>query len=430
MNRRHDIDALRTLAFGVVILYHIGMYYVADWGWHLKSPHAASWLQWPMRAVNLWRLDLVFLISGLAMGLVWRGQAGRRLSRADVWRQRSVRLVLPLVFGMAVVVPYQPYAQGVANGLVEPGFGAFLARYFTGGPWPSGAFDGWREGVTWNHLWYLAYLWVYTTVLMLSLPLLESAPGQRLRRAFVSLRGARLLCLPVLPLLLYSLTLWPRFAPTHDLLHDGWLHAVYFTLFLYGYWIGLDQGLWAEMARLRWVALGWAVTLLGVLIAWRLSLDAAALTHSPVRFALRGLADVYMWAALLALMGWAHHTLNRPWRWLPWANASVYPWYIMHQTLIILGVVWLAPLGLGPVLEPMVLVTGTALGCWGLTAVVRRSAWLRPLFGLPRQLATAAATPASSPSPPPPVRPRSVWARWSGPAPAMPIPGQKRVRHS
>ena len=41
MNRRHDIDALRALAFGLVILYHVAMYYVAGWHWHLKSPHAA-----------------------------------------------------------------------------------------------------------------------------------------------------------------------------------------------------------------------------------------------------------------------------------------------------------------------------------------------------------------------------------------------------
>ena len=36
MNRRHDIDALRALAFALVIVYHLGMYYVAGWHWHLK----------------------------------------------------------------------------------------------------------------------------------------------------------------------------------------------------------------------------------------------------------------------------------------------------------------------------------------------------------------------------------------------------------
>ncbi len=41
MNRRHDIDVLRVLAFGLLILYHVGMFYVADWEWHIKRRYLA-----------------------------------------------------------------------------------------------------------------------------------------------------------------------------------------------------------------------------------------------------------------------------------------------------------------------------------------------------------------------------------------------------
>ena len=375
MNRRHDIDALRALAFGLVIIYHVAMYYVADWHWHLKSPHAAEWLQMPMRALNLWRMDLVFLISGLALGFLQRGHG-----RLSLLRSRSWRLLLPLGFGMAVVVPFQAYAQGVANGSIAPGLAAFLLRYAAGGPWPRGAFDGSDFGVTWNHLWYLPYLWLYTSMLILLLPALQSVAGQRLRSAFTRLRGTALLIVPALPLMAWSLLLWPHFPPTHDLIGDGWLHAVYFTLFLYGWWIGTDEHWWAEAARLRWPALGSALVLLALYMGLRtLPADLAA-----PRQLLRLTADLYVWTALLAILGWAHVKLNRPWRWLPWANESVYPWYVLHQTIIIVVVWWLAPLRLGPELEPVLLLSGTVLGCWALTAWVRRTPWLRPLFGLKR----------------------------------------------
>ena len=120
---------------------------------------------------------------------------------------RHWRLVLPLLFGMAVIVPVQPYAQGVANGAVEPGFGQFLLDYFGGRDWPEGAFDGWENSMTWNHLWYLAYLWMYTLALALLVRPLESAPARRLRAWFAGLRGPALLVLPALPLLAWTLLL-------------------------------------------------------------------------------------------------------------------------------------------------------------------------------------------------------------------------------
>lgn len=367
MQRRHDIDTLRALAFGLVMVYHLGMAYVADWPWHLKSAHAAEWLQWPMRALNLWRLDLVFLVSGLSLGLLMR----RDRPVAALWRERSARLLLPLAFGMAVVVPYQAYAQALAGGFIEPGLGAFLWRYAQGGPWPAAAFDGAHVGITWNHLWFLPYLWLYTSVLLLARRAL--AP---LAVRFVALRGVALLGLPLLPLVAGSLLLRPHFPPTHDLVGDGWLHSVYFSFFVYGWWIGTDAALWREFVRLRWRALGLAALAFALHVGLRLQLA------QPLPWA-RLAADAVAWWAVVAVLGFAHHHLNRPWPWLGWARESVYPWYVLHQTLIVAALAWLAPLPLGPVAEPLGVLALTVLGCWALNdGVIRRVGWLRACFGL------------------------------------------------
>lgn len=365
--RRHDIDALRVLAFAAVMLYHLGMAYVDGWHWHLKSTYETTALQTPMRALNLFRLDLVFLISGAALGLALPRRTTPRLLAS-----RSRRLLLPLAFGMLVVVPYQPYAQALAGGFVEPGLGAFLRRYFSGGPWPAQAFDGAHPGITWNHLWYLAYLWLYTAVLLLlARPLLERPA---LVSAWSRARGAGLLIAPALPIMLASALLWRRFPPTHDLVHDAWLHAVYGLYFLYGIWLARAAPAWAQLARGRWLALAlagaWLLAHLGLRRDWPLAARLAG--------------DGYAWAMVCALLGFGHRHLNRHWRWLPWAREAVFPWYVLHQTLIIAALAWLGPRRLGGWREPWLVLALTVGGCALLTeGLIRRQAWLRPWFGLP-----------------------------------------------
>lgn len=382
MTRRHDIDALRALAFCLLILYHLAMFYVFEWEWHIKSVHLAEWLQFPMLFVNRWRMDLIFLISGIAAAFL--------LKPDRVWRfvgQRTWRLFLPLVFGMAVIVPIQPYAQGVSNGLVEPGFWQFMADYYAGKTWPPGAFDGWEHGVTWNHLWYLAYLWIYTLALALLAKPLASPLGRRLSARLTGLRGAALLFLPALPLVFYTLTLQERFPDNGDFIHDWYRNAVYFTVFLYGYAIARNEGFWAEALRLRKTSLTWALGLFVPYLSVALILpDEVPFWQQAVIWTLRNL---YIWTMLLAILGWSHALLNRPLRWLPWANESVYPWYMLHQSLIVGLGFWLANYKLGPIAEPALILLGTVAGCWSISEMVKRIAWLRPCFGLKPRGASA-----------------------------------------
>src|SRR5690348_7511905 len=172
-----------------------------------------------MLLVNRWRMDLIFLISGLSVHFLLRDtRVGRFLAL------RSWRLLLPLVFGMWVVVPIQPYVEGVSKGLVEPGFLQFLGRYYGTYAWPEGAFAGWEHGFTWNHLWYLAYLWTYTVVFALLLPVLRRLPNP-----LAKLRGMWLLVMPALPLAVFTLLLQPHFEDTGDLVNDWYRHSIYFT---------------------------------------------------------------------------------------------------------------------------------------------------------------------------------------------------------
>ena len=385
MQRRHDIDALRVFAFSLLILYHSAMVYVADWDFHIKSTQTFEWLQYPMIALNRWRMPLLFMISGVALGLA--GIEGRRLHFAG---SRSLRLLVPLLFGMFVVVAFQAYCEGRANGHLPPGLWAFLVSYWHVHPWPQGSFSGWEYGITWNHLWYLAYLLPYTLLLLLAAPVLQRL-GCWLRPSRSTL--ALLLILPILWLLGVQLWLAPKFPETHALVGDWTVHAESLPLFLLGYLLATRAWFWTVVQRLRWA------TLVAALLTIGAELGLRWFSHHPPSgpmpdwalqvpwYLIERIARVsYTWTALLALFGWARVLLDRPFHWLPYCTEAVFSWYILHQTLIVALAYWLIPMRLNTGIEATLVAGGTILGCLLLhECLIRRLPWLRPLFGLKRE---------------------------------------------
>lgn len=374
-SRRYDIDALRVLAFSLLILYHVGMLYVADWGWHIKSPYTTSVLQIPMFVVNRWRMSLLFLLSGIAVGLYQPETRSWKFALS-----RTLRLLIPLVFAMFTTVTIQAYCQGVTNKLVEPGYLNFLRSYWSIHPWPQNAFDGWEHGITWNHLWYLPYLWVYTIVLLALLPVLKSSPIKKVRH-WLTHQHSWIMIIPAIPVSFMFAFLWDRFPPTHDLLNDWCNHAVYFTVFLYGYWVADDETFWNSVVRQRGKHLIIAIAICGLYVP---AIFNDKLSHlEPVKHLHPFMWSFYMWSAAFAILGYGRRYLNRPSALLRYATEAVFPWYILHQTLIVLIAYWIVPLKFGGAIESLIVIAGTLFGCYALHHyIIRRTIVLRPLFGL------------------------------------------------
>jgi hypothetical protein len=363
LQRHYGLDWLRIGAFALLILYHTGMYYV-EWGWHVKASPTVDWVKWPMMAVNPWRMALLFMVSGVATRFLF-AKAG---SAGELWRARWPRILLPLLFGVAVVVPLQPWVELSTQHGYAHGFGHFLAHdYFR-----FGALDG-IVLPTWNHLWFLAYLLAYTGLLagMLALPGLRP---ERLDRLFDRLfAGWRLWGLPILWIMLIRLTLLPRFGETHALVDDWYLHALYLPIFLFGF------SLAASLVMQRRLAAVWKPLLAFSLVALcvRLALIAAFpqgwdSLPEPLQAVAILARSVQVWTMLAGLTGLALDRLNRdhPWR-KPLADA-VFPAYIVHQTAIVAIAFWTAPLGWPLGLQAVVIVAGTLLACWAAWAVGRR----------------------------------------------------------
>ena len=375
--RRYDIDALRVFAFGLLILYHVGMFYVADWGWHVKSNYQAEWLQLPMLFTNQWRMPLLFIISGLAISFIWGKYTTGQFALRRVWR-----LLIPLLFGMAFIIAPQCYYEALNKGIIEPGFFRFMGQYLTFQDFPGEAWAG-EEQIhwTWNHLWYLVYLLFYTLVLI-PIAKFVDGPGKVIRKRIQGLRGVWIVVIPVMPLMIYFNLVFPNFPGiTHALIDDWYAHAMYFTFFLFGFLIGRDPGFWVELSRLRNVTLGLAVLFFILFMTRHNLLPDESSGWQNQASALITYLNRLLW--IIAVFGWGYDVLNRPMKWLPYATEAVYPWYILHQTIIVVVGYNLSQMQLGPVVEPTLVLLATFGGCLLLHEfVIRRIRFLRPFFGL------------------------------------------------
>ena len=109
---------------------------------------------------------------------------------------------------------------------------------------------------------------------------------------------------------------------------------------------------------------------------------------------------LFQWSAIAAILGFGRHWSPADSPLLRYLTQAVFPFYILHQTVIVVLAHELQPLGLRPVLEGPLLVLATALACLLGFEIVRRVRWLRPLFGLkamerkPAELAAPAAAAA------------------------------------
>lgn len=364
--RRYDLDWLRVGAFALLIFYHIGMFYVS-WDWHVKSPYAGGALEPLMRLINPWRLALLFFISGVALRFAMEKTMLRRFVP-----QRLMRLFIPIAFGMAVICAPQAYYELLHKGETAPGFWAFWVQYLD--------FDMEFSILTptWNHLWYVVYILAYTLVIAALLPILRRlvSPAERLFGWMADSQGGWLMLLvPVVPFAFYAAALDHAFPTTHAFYDDWATHAHSFTMVLFGWLAAKSPAFWRGVDRALPMALIVAIAVGAALMFGRSML---------IEGDLLGLGRlIYAWATILSLLGLAQRYLNWPHPALSYLTEAIFPYYILHQTLIVCFGAWAMAAGLPLAGEVAFVIGGTLLGCaLGYELIIRRVPLLRPLFGL------------------------------------------------
>jgi len=380
--RRYDIDWLRIGATLLLFVFHVGMVFNPAPFYHIRNDELSfAWLV-VCGFISLWHMPLFFLLAGwsLCQSLRARGSAG-------VLKERTLRLVVPLVFGCVLFMPVIKYLE-LSSGLdlnrtglrvspalqdgfrlvipeglsvAEPfheSFAAFLPTFFT------------LERFTWAHLWFVAYLFTFT---LLYLPAFSYLLRRMRELGRVS---ALVVYAPILPLALIQLLLRPHW-PGIQNLYDDWANFAYYTTYLFAGFLLARYPALEEAAQREWRrALVLGVGTCGVLLAGLLRL------YDSPSLLLAGSA-VAGWCFVIASLGLARRSLAFGNVTLHYLSEAAFPVYILHQAAIVVPGYFLVrlPLGVAPKFILLLLVS-VLLTFAVYHFIVREVAAARFLFGM------------------------------------------------
>lgn len=376
-SERHlGLDWLRIGAFGLLIVYHVAMVF-APWHWVIKAPVAHAWLIVPMVLATPWRLPLLFCVSGFASRRLLDGTGSLR----GFLRSRNFRLLLPWAFAMAALLPPELWVRARLNGYDHGLVHYWLVDYWSITPVAGFAFP------TWEHLWFIAYLWAYTMAIAGALALAGGDGAQRLTRSADTLAHRhRLLWIPIAALVTTKLALLFVVPEEHGLSRDWAGHAEFLPIFVFGFALGGRTRLWPAIARSWRPALAIAVASAAALVAVELRYRGEEVPPHAIMALDRAARLAFAWTAILLLLGAANRFGNRDARWRATLCEAVFPFYLIHHPVIVVLAWLLLPLGLPAGITFALLLAGTAANCAAFYLIGRQIGWLRPLIGLGRSV--------------------------------------------
>ncbi|SHM45125.1 Surface polysaccharide O-acyltransferase, integral membrane enzyme [Cyclobacterium lianum] len=345
--RRYDIDWLRVIAIGLLLIYHIAIVFQpwASFIGFIRSEEPMEGLWKLMSLLNVWRIPFLFYVSG--MGVYF---AIRKRNCWQLMKERSKRILIPFVFGLFAIAPLH----------------VFVFQQFYGMPLQYFLHPG--------HLWFLGNIFIYVLVLTPLFFLLMRRPLPGFRRGLTAIMGN-----PVGPLSLSVffvaevLILQPAVFEMYALTWHGFFLGLlaFFFGFLFVY---SGKVFWKTVLRWKWLYLGLA-----------LASYLVRLVFFETKLPGYGLAiESNCW--ILGIFGFGYQYLNKPSRMLTYLSRAAYPVYIVHMAVLYMGAALILPLAIPALLKFIAVIAFTLAGCFLLyEGLIRRVGFLRPLFGMKKE---------------------------------------------
>ncbi len=324
-SRRHDLDWLRFIAIAILLFFHTGMWF-NHWGWHVKNNELSYTFQYWMIWSHYFRMPLLLFISGAGTYMA----LGKR-TFGQFRRERFYRLFIPLVFGMFIIVPPQIYYERISQ---YDGYWDFYKTVFSFVPYPKGSFS-------WHHLWFVLYLFIYSLMVIPLLKFLRSANSEDFKNRVLKILGspAGMLLIPSALILLTQIALRPYFPEeTHDLTRDWAYFTFYLLFFVMGIICYSIPKLWEVVgANRKHLLAGMIFSIIPFYICYFHFRDLIVLpwTDDEVETIFDVTAIFVSWFTVITIIAYGQHYLNKPHPWLSKISEGLYPFYILHQSVII-----------------------------------------------------------------------------------------------
>src|ERR1700761_1979585 len=375
--RQTYLDLLRIISILGVLFFHSAMPYVAEDGWHIKNHETSNLMMESNIFLHLFRMPLLFFISGTVSYYMMQ-----RRSTLSFIGLRFRRLFIPLLVGMFIIVPPQIYMERLAHGYK----GSFLDWYpsvFNFVPYPNGG------SFSWHHLWFIAYLFIYDLIFAPMFAWLISPKSDGFKNKLSVLAKGKWVYLLMLPGIIWFALLSQKLPETNDLVHDG-CYFVYWLLFLLaGFIFILQPKLMDSLERNRRFALtiGFLSLMIWEYMRWnKVEPGYANWPFGGVIFdyLFTALRPIIAWGWVLALVGYGKHYLNRKHVILNYLNQALYPFYILHQTVIVLIVYYIVQTPNESILSKYIYTVGITFFVTMLIyhLLIRPYALTRFLFGM------------------------------------------------
>jgi peptidoglycan/LPS O-acetylase OafA/YrhL len=371
--RLYYLDWLRIMAIIGVLFFHSAMPFAAESDWHIKNKETSNLFLEFTFFLSRFRMPLLFFISGAVAHLILKSK-----STGQFIMLRLQRLLVPVLFGMLTIVPVQVYMERVNQGF----HGSFLEFYptiFTTGAYPHG-------NLSWHHLWFIVYLFVYDLLLAPAFRFIsKSAPGARYINALSTNRRIYILIVPSVVLFTAMVKFFPQ---THNLIND-WCWFIYWLFFfIAGYLCLAYPALTNSLERNRRFSLTLAVVIFLTInyLRWNdlepgdRTIDTAGFLKS---YGYILLYPMTAWFWVFAIIGYGKRYLNKPHSSLSYLNNAAYPFYILHQTVIVVIAFYVVKTS-DTILSKYFFLVITAFLVTVLTyhVFIKPFAWLRFVFGV------------------------------------------------